>query len=353
MAIRMGRWDCPVCGLKGNPGPETHCAGCGAPRSKEVEFYLPDDAEEVTQADKLRQAKAGADWHCDYCGADNKATEEFCKSCGNQRTDQDVARQEKVIYYQSSSSTVSSVPEESQRANPADNKARDRRKYWLVVSAFAIVVATGLWVMLRPQKFEVQVVEHQWERTVDIEENRLFTEESWELPVNANLIAQWQAVHHYDQVIVGYQTKTRTVRVQTGTKRVKCGKKNLGNGYFEDLYCDQPVYENRTETYQEPIYRQVPVYKTRYKYQIYRWTVDHTAKASGNDKKPYFPQETLPGSNWRQGKRTEVYRLVLKDKKGKEYHQEVSFQFWQSKSVGDWLPAKRNALGNFYGLVEK
>ena len=48
MAIRVGRWDCFVCGHKGNLGPETHCTNCGSSRPKDVVFYLPDDAKVIT-----------------------------------------------------------------------------------------------------------------------------------------------------------------------------------------------------------------------------------------------------------------------------------------------------------------
>lgn len=349
MTIRIGRWDCPVCGLKGNFGPDTHCVGCGAPRGKEVEFYLPDDAEEVTEADKIRQAKSGADWRCDYCGADNKAVDTVCRSCGNERTAEDKARTEKFIY--DHRLQPSTAPRKV--INPADNKARDRRKYRIAVWSFVLSAAFTLWYLFKPRGFEVEIVGHEWERTIDIEQNRPFIEEDWQLPAEAKLISQRQDVHHYNQVLVGYRKQTRTVRVQTGTKRVRCGKKDLGNGYFEDVYCDRPVYENRTETYDEPVYKQVPVFQTKYTYQIYRWTLDHTAKAAGKDKNPYFPQEMLPGSNWREGKRTETYTLVLQDSKGKQYREQVSFEFWQQKNTGERVKAKHNALGNFYGLAEE
>lgn len=352
MTIRVGRWDCPVCGLKGNLGPDTHCVGCGSPRGKDVAFYLPDDAEEVTDADKVRQAKAGADWRCDYCGADNKATDTVCKACGNERTHEDSVRTEKVMY-DDEPPRQDSAPLTPPKFNPADNKARDRRKYRIVVWSFVLLTVFALWYIFRPQGFEVEVVGHEWERTVAIEQNRPFIEEDWQLPAGAKQISQRQDVHHYDQVLTGYQTKTRTVRVQTGTKRVRCGKKDLGNGYFEDVYCDQPVYENRKETYEEPVYKQVPVFQTKYKYEIYRWTLDHTAKATGTDKQPQFPQEDLPGSDWREGKRTETYQLLLRDKEGKQYKETVGLDFWQRKNTGEWLKAKRNALGNFYGLAEE
>src|SRR5688572_14519587 len=82
MAIREGAWDCPHCGRKGNRGPEKYCGGCGAPRGEDVQFYLPADAPEVTEAKALERAKAGPDWTCSFCEADNPSTNAFCSSCG-------------------------------------------------------------------------------------------------------------------------------------------------------------------------------------------------------------------------------------------------------------------------------
>ncbi|HEX8246476.1 MAG TPA: hypothetical protein VF541_23430, partial [Longimicrobium sp.] len=64
MAIREGRWDCPSCGSEAQLGRHVYCTGCGAPRPEEVQFYLPEDAEAVTDAGQLAQANAGADWVC-------------------------------------------------------------------------------------------------------------------------------------------------------------------------------------------------------------------------------------------------------------------------------------------------
>ena len=53
MAIRVGRWDCFVCGHVGNVGTETHCKNCGSSRPKDVKFYLPDDAKLVLSFEKV------------------------------------------------------------------------------------------------------------------------------------------------------------------------------------------------------------------------------------------------------------------------------------------------------------
>ena len=101
--------------------------------------------------------------------------------------------------------------------------------------------------------------------------DKLVTEEDWSLPQGSVKLGEFRAVHHYDKVPDGYETKTRQVQVKVGEKKVKVGVKDLGNGYFKDIYENRPVYETKTETYRETKYRDVPVYMTKYKYKMMKW----------------------------------------------------------------------------------
>src|SRR3954468_5154975 len=85
MAIREGRWDCPSCASAGQLGRHVYCTGCGAPRPKEIQFYLPEDEGAVTDAGQLAQANAGADWICEHCGGSARATDAECPGCGAPR----------------------------------------------------------------------------------------------------------------------------------------------------------------------------------------------------------------------------------------------------------------------------
>ena len=56
MAIQVGRWDCQQCGHVGILGPETKCPNCGAMRPKGVRFYLPKDAQVITNEEEIKKA---------------------------------------------------------------------------------------------------------------------------------------------------------------------------------------------------------------------------------------------------------------------------------------------------------
>ena len=42
-----GLWDCPNCDTT-NKGSMMKCQACGGTRDEDVKFYMPDDAEEIT-----------------------------------------------------------------------------------------------------------------------------------------------------------------------------------------------------------------------------------------------------------------------------------------------------------------
>ncbi|HYJ79020.1 MAG TPA: hypothetical protein VEW03_05440, partial [Longimicrobiaceae bacterium] len=85
MAIREGCWDCPTCAAAAQRGRDVNCTQCGSPRPEGVRFYLPDDAAEVSDAEALARARAGADWVCLHCAGSARATDEACPGCGAPR----------------------------------------------------------------------------------------------------------------------------------------------------------------------------------------------------------------------------------------------------------------------------
>jgi hypothetical protein len=354
MAIRLGRWDCPVCGQIGNLGNQVSCPSCSSPRGKDVEFYLPSGSNEITDAQLLKEANAGVDWRCDYCDSDNKAIETKCKSCGNEKTESDINRQSKEY-------ALNEVPTSGQNKKSNQNKDIDNQKKQhkpksiikKLLFVFGIIIIL-LVIFLMPRSFKVEVIKHTWFRAIEIENNRLITEEDWKMPASAiSLKDSFKAIHHYDKVLSHYQNRTRTVRERVGSERYVCGSIDKGNGYFEDKYCDRPIYESRQESYQEPIYKDVPVYATKYRYTIYRWIKDHDISEKGEDKNPKWPVEHLVDNNWREGTKSEKYMLYLRDKKGKEYNQEVDYNLWSSINLNQEIYAKKNSMGGFYGIDKK
>ena len=315
MAIREGAWDCPHCGRKGNRGPEKYCGGCGAPRGEDVKFYLPENAPEVVEAKALERAKAGPDWNCSFCEADNPSTNAFCSSCGASR---DGATARPVVEHRKDAAPPPAPLAAPPPAAPVNPKLKRGCQIGCLGLAAVLVL---FWFLGRPKETTLTVAGHRWERTVAIEELRTVQEEGWEgeLPAGARSLSSRREVHHQNRIQIGTETRTRTVteRVQTGTERVKVGERDLGNGYFEDIYEDRPVYEDheREETYEEPVFREEPVYQMRHTYVVDKWMPAREARAGGEGLAAQWPGLGLRGKE-REGARTEVYEVLFEDRDG-------------------------------------
>jgi hypothetical protein len=372
MGVQIGRWDCEHCGQKGILGPETKCTNCGANRPEDVRFYLPKNAQYYKDEKNLKAAKAGANWDCSFCGSDNLATATHCRSCSNPRTATE--KRLEVREY-----GLNDVPEDSEEARGLelkDDRARglkpehpetEYRKAFNQSSPPKKTNKTVLWIggfflfgfiilmilTFMQKEISVEVTQMHWERTIETEQYKEVTEEGWKVPSGGRVIDSYRAVHHTEKVPDGYETRTREAKRQVGTEEYVCGKRDLGNGYFEDKYCSRPVYETYTEEYQVQRYREEPVYRTKYRYAIFKWVPAANINSSGNDKSPEWGDTDLidRDKNRRERNRTEVYSIQVQDEKGKTHEEKLSFSRWKTINRGDQLKARRNGLGQYQGIV--
>lgn len=357
MGVMMGLWDCRHCGAQGNPGPKTKCPQCSAPRDPDVKFYLPEGARQIEDQEELRQAEAGVDWNCAYCGADNKATEVKCRSCGHAKDTEDKTRTQKEyaegeVPHSTAEAKAAAGAQMAGSPPPPPSPPASKNKLFIGLAVFLAIIGIIAYLAW-PRATTAQLTGVRWERTVEIQQNKLVEEESWEVPSGATIIRSFRAVHHHDQVIDRYETKTRQVKVKVGTEQYVCGKIDMGNGYFKDKYCTRDKFETREERYQDPVYRQEPVFQTKYAYNVYRWKQEKINKASGTAKPAKWPDGPPLGPNVREGKKTEEYTFLVTDKDKKEHQIKVDTKTWDKFNVGDKLPAKKNAIGGLSLEVEK
>lgn len=131
------------------------------------------------------------------------------------------------------------------------------------------------------------------------------------------------------------------------------GHRDLGNGYFEEIKSDKPVYSTRTrtETKEEPIYKQVPAYKNKYYYEIERWVHNRYENTSGTEDNPYWPTLNLMPDKEREGSRSEKYSIKTINNKKKEKTYEIKFLDWQKIHCGDSIKVKISA-GTILGIPD-
>ncbi len=367
MAIRVGRWDCPVCGTKGNLGPHTSCQNCGSARPENVRFYLPDEADIVRDEQQLKEAKSGVDWVCGHCSAHNKAQNVLCTSCGHPKDESSGDIDLSVREYETreiprSGGDNEETSGEAYRREYAKSRTKPgykRKKVGGVLGKILSVpiLAAVLYSLLRmfPATIEVDVVGFRWERTIQFEHYEPVQEENWSTPSGAFDIQSFRAIHHYDKKYVRTETRTRKVQVKVGEERYVCGQRDLGNGYFEDKYCSRPIYEQREETYQHDVYEDIPVYRTKYRYKVMKWVrkKENLLITGAENQTPNWPEVPSMGrrDEWREGSKTEGYFVSVKEDDGDIHEEQIPMSVWNSLNVGQKLRAKRSRLLDiWYGL---
>lgn len=325
MAIREGRWDCGSCGHTGILGRDMSCPKCGFRRPEGVKFYLPDDADVVTDETLIKRAESGADWVCEWCGASSVATANVCSQCGAERgtspsqqvkeyASDEVPRSSEDTYQKPQAPMKQAMP-----SSPASGGGGLSPKLIAIIAGVLLVIVVGGYFLFRTKDVAASVTGISWERSIEIERLTTVVEEGSSVPPGGRLISQ-------SQVEV-------SETVQTGTETYVCGQEDLGNGMFKDKECTRPVYGTRYRT------------ETVYTYEIDRWITSRTERASGSDRKPYWPRSNL-SSDEREGSRNETYIVMTQDAEtGKTYDVKISQEKWQRYEIGQKVNLKVNALG--------
>ncbi len=368
-----GYWDCPVCGKKGIRGDHTTCPDCGARIAENVEYYMKEDVIEYVEEGKENKE---ANWICDYCGAQNSSMVDVCQNCGSNKHEATRNYFSKEIKDEKGSQEYIEKELRKILDSDADKKVADYSLKGRILSGFKsffgffikkpyrliylILILFALsFVITIPTN--ATITGFRWERDIAIEEFNNYNEDAWELPAGANLHEKKREIHHYKKVIDHYETKTRT-----RTRRVSDGYTteyvNKGNGQFETRSVPKYKTETYTETYQSPVYRDEPVYATRYYYDIDRWKVVSHVKTSADDHEPKWgtlPKKVIsepekirnPEYGYqREGEHTESYYLKIKRKRAKEKELKYDYNKWSKLKEGDSITYKERLCYLIFGL---
>ena len=371
-----GYWDCPQCGTKKIKGRYRYCNSCGKPRGKETKFYMIETDNYVEDPDAFSNEP---DWYCSYCQSLNPSGSSCCESCGSSQEDSDKnyfdlleeerlkqlkREEEKNNYFEnddivesSSSDEIGySLNEDHEYNNKPIRSHDDKRKLpidfgWLikltVVFSYFFIVIALLFSFIMPKEASLKVTDKSWERSIEVQEYKTIRENDWSVPTGGRVAYTQDEVHHKDKVIDHYKTVTveESERYISGYDEVVTGYRDLGNGSFDEITENQPVYDIRywTEEKQEPVYEYIPVYQTKYYYDIDRWVHKGYEKTSGSNDDPYWAKLNLVHGVEREGNRTETYKILTEDQKGKAKTYTLSFETWSQIEKGDVLKVKVSA----------
>lgn len=400
--IIEGLWDCPYCDTKGIRGRERVCPVCSKERGEHTKFYMGNPDDYVVPETEAKKISKEPDWLCSYCDSYNVATSKKCYNCGHikdegdidyfkkHQNDEDKKKQLNITSENKYNSSIKNgtttrttgylgnnqtgYPHNSTRKSSIDDldnrvsqhikksynqptkKNHKKAGGFLKFGGIGLALFAFVWLMcflFIPKEAEMTITDVAWEYNLQIEEYRTVDESGWSLPSGARLHYSQSEIHHYQDILDHYETKTRTYTEQVldHYETVVTGHRDMGNGYFEEITSQRPVYrtETKTETYQEPVYRSEPVFQTKYYYEIDKWMYDRTIKSSGHDKNTYYGEYTLAEKE-REGSRSQDYEFTGKTEDD-VYTFDVSKIEWDKYDVGDTITVKINNL-NMVSIVE-
>lgn len=369
--ILEGFWDCKYCGTKRIGGSLRQCPNCGKARGDDTTFYLDTTKNRYVPEEQAAKINKNPDWICNYCGQLNSDDDDSCVFCGAPRT------AENLNYFENKEKQKETAKPKNEDSTPtSSSSARDystsshsysdysSRDYstgiksafsgipsffaetWktmLIVLLIAVSVFSIFW-LLRPKEYDITVNELSWERCINVEQYQTVEENDWYLPSGGRLLYTREEYSHSEQVLDHYETKTRQVAREriSGYETYVSGYRDLGNGYFEEITSERPIYETyyETETYQEPVYRSEPVYRTKYYYEIDKWLYERSVETSGTNNSPYWGNPNL-ASDERTSTQSETYMVKGIDIKTEETISfSLSLEDWSSLDVGQNLKVK-------------
>ena len=221
----------------------------------------------------------------------------------------------------------------------------------LVIAIVVAICFISILALFLPYKRTEEVTGFSWNRNVSVEEYKTVYENGWLLPETAELVTTKREIHHYENVVDHYETKSKQVSelVQNGTE-TRYSYSDNGNGTFTETSYEVPTYTTvyHTEYYQEPVYRSEPVYQTKYYYNIDKWVFVKDYETSDKNKSPYWSSEYALEDNQRDTIRKEHYYVELTDEKGKVREEEVAYAEWSNEYIGHTYSTTKCLLGIVY-----
>lgn len=372
-----GYWTCTYCGTKDIGGLTKKCPNCGNPQSKGLKFYLKDGPKKYLDSETAKNYGKGADWVCDYCGSYNKYSNVTCQNCSSPKSEAkenyfgksvNVSSKEDYTseHYMSdetfeSESTKRRKNYETEYLKSPCNEEKssdisyetdndENQSYCSKIqnvfrninrktlfgifggSIAAISLIIFLISIFTPKSYDTQIIEKSWNKSVTIEELRTLNESDWDVPIGGRVYDERQEIKGYDHIIDHYETVEHKVSREE-FDHYDYKYHDNGDGTFDEEKV--PIYRTVYDTEYEkvPVYKDVPIYDTKYYYKIDRWCYDRTESSSGKTDNTYWPNFEL-GYKEREASRSETYTLYFETQKGKTYSKNISYEKWKEYSLG-------------------
>jgi ribosomal protein L40E len=340
-------WRCANCGSE-NLGSNRFCTSCGNPQPQNVDFHQGSKQQLLKDAEKLKQAKAGADIYCGFCGTRNPATASKCSQCGSdlrQGAKRGSAGRVVGAFSEGDAETIKCAncgtlnpgarlkcqncgaslkhgePRKQEKA-AAPAAAPLNRTALAIGAAMVLVLCVAIYFLfIRTQEVTGVVVAANWQRSVAIEAYGPVELEAWrdEVPVSASNVSCSEQV-----------SSVESEQPTSGHYEEVCGTPynvETGGGYAEVVQdCEYHLYED---------------YCT---YTVNAWTPVSTAELQGVGLSPDWPDPAL-ASNQRLGDQAGTYECIFESGGENYVYSTDSFAEFQLCELGSTLKLTINGAG--------
>ncbi len=350
-------WTCTRCGTV-NPGTQKTCSNCGAAMGDQEKFDLPAQQSLITNEDDLAKAAQGPDVHCPYCGTRNAAGVQVCTQCGGDLKDAQARQTGQVLGAYSSAPAQDircpscgtpnppgstrckncggslAASEQAKPAVPAASQpavSKSRSRFGIIVIAIVVVLCLSgallALLSMRTKEHTGVVQSVQWERSVEISEQRPVEHEDWkdEIPSGAEI------------GVCRQEYRTTQQESAPGAEEV-CGTPytvDQGSGVGQVVQdCEYRIYDDWCS------------------YTQLDWVVVETPWLQGADLNPQWPVISL-SQDQREGNRSEEYQVVFQSEdETYTYSVDSAGEFAQFTPGSQWVLVV-NTFGSVTGVQGK
>lgn len=384
--VIKGYWDCPYCNSKDLDGLVDYCPNCGVHKPKDTKYHL--NKSKTVEVSKEELKKAGIEvghndgehpeWACDYCGSLNNYLDTTCSSCGSLKSESksdyftqdnsenDLIGSDKIDEkYEKNEDNISEKIGYTDRSYNSYNSYNsygssysiksdtfhyiDKKK--LFIASMVVLLGAIIMFLFAPYKETTLVNGFSWDRTIFIEEEKTFKEDGWSVPSGGRVYDKKIELYGYDKVLDHYDKvevqKTREV-FSHYEYDYETEYEDNGDGTFNQVTVEvkTPVYveETYTEIEEIPVYIDVPVYETKYYYEIDRWVTEYKSESHGNDKNPYWNEKYTLGLKQRDSRKDENYYIHYDN----EDKLKVEIEEWNNTNINDKVVLTKCRLGFVY-----
>jgi hypothetical protein len=353
-------WRCSICQHDANRGlADRYCCNCGHKKDDSDIERMPGDMSEraALTGDDERRAKAGADWICKYCEANQNQLNKCCGNCGGDRSGTRLvspAQAERIGRevredFEAGKAEAERIGREldaysergSRNVAPATSTDAEEvppPKAWrLYAVAIAALVLLGafLWWLFTPHLVEAKVSQLYWQHDTLIDRYAVHRHEGWTPSFDAvEVVPLGLRHHHYDHVHVGSHRESYSEsyacgeNCSTSPSYTTCSSNGNGTARCTNhggtrscstKYCSRTAYR----TVQD--YRDVSRQQVWFMWKAWDWAYDRTVTRSGFTHATAWPSDSelsawLGDGEKERSARQASYKVTFADVKDGETH---------------------------------